>query len=80
LNSRHGAKQYLIFAATSEKMLASYSYRELEKLLDDNNFLIYEHLTPDEITDQYFKKYNQANPEYPITAFDNVNYCLAVKQ
>lgn len=73
-------KQVAMAVVANEKMLASYSYRELEKLLDDNNFLIYEHLTPDEITDQYFKKYNQANPEHPITAFDNVNYCLAVKQ
>ncbi|MEA5007231.1 hypothetical protein [Clostridium tyrobutyricum] len=49
MNSRHGAKQYLIFAAANKEMLASYSYGELEKLLEDNNFLIYEHLTPDEI-------------------------------
>jgi len=41
--------------------------------------LVYEHLTPPEITEQYFKKYNTLNPEHPITAFDNVNYCLAVK-
>ena len=64
--------------AANEKMLASYSYFELEKLLADNHFLIYEHLTPKEITDQYFKVYNQANPEHPMRAFDNVNYCLAV--
>lgn len=73
-------KQVAMAAVANEKMLASYSYGELEKLLEDNNFLIYEHLTPYEITDQYFKKYNQANPEHPITAFDNVNYCLTVKQ
>jgi len=66
--------------AANEKMLASYSYLEIEKLLADSNFLIYEHLTPGEITEQYFKKYNQSNPEHPITAFDNVNYCLAVKK
>lgn len=73
-------KQAAMAAMAKEKMLASYSYLELEKLLDDNNFLIYEHLTPNEITEQYFKKYNQSNPEHPITAFDNVNYCLAVKR
>jgi len=61
-------------------MLASYSYLELEKLLNHSNFLIYEHLTPNEITEQYLKKYNQANPKHPIKAFDNVNYCLAVKK
>ena len=73
-------KQIALTSASNEKMLASYSYLELEQLLDDSNFLIYEHLTPNEITEQYFKKYNQANPEHPIKAFDNVNYCLAVKK
>ncbi|MBM7868644.1 methyltransferase (TIGR00027 family) [Clostridium pascui] len=73
-------KQALMASAANEKMLASYSYMELEKILADNNFLIYEHLTPNEITDQYFKKYNEANPKHPIKAFDNVNYCLAVKK
>ncbi|AHF07240.1 class I SAM-dependent methyltransferase [Desulfitobacterium metallireducens] len=73
-------KQTAMAGAAKEKMLASYSYLELEKLLVDSNFLIYEHLTPNEITEQYFKKYNQANPERPMTAFDNVNYCLAVRK
>ncbi|MFT5873176.1 MAG: methyltransferase (TIGR00027 family) [Clostridium sp.] len=72
-------KQVALAGGANEKMLASYSYSELENLLSDSNFLIYEHLTPTEITDQYFKKYNKLNPEHPITAFDNVNYCLAVK-
>ncbi len=72
-------KQAAMIDAINEKRLASYSYLELEKLLYDRNFLIYEHLTPNEITEQYFKKYNKLNLEHPITAFDNVNYCLAVK-
>jgi methyltransferase (TIGR00027 family) len=72
-------KQVAMAGASNERMLASYSYLELQKLLEDSNFLIYEHLTPVEITEQYFKKYNQLNSEHPITAFDNVNYCLAVK-
>ncbi len=73
-------KQAAMAGAANEKMLASYSYLELEKLLADSSFLIYEHLIPDEITEQYFKKYNASNPQHPITAFDNVNYCLAVKK
>ncbi|MDR5588934.1 class I SAM-dependent methyltransferase [Clostridium aquiflavi] len=73
-------KQIAMTSVSNEKMLASYSYLELEKLLAHSNFLIYEHLTPNEITKQYFKKYNQSNPEHPIKAFDNVNYCLAVKK
>lgn len=73
-------KQTAMAGAANEKMLASYSYVELQQLLGDSNFLIYEHLTPSEITEQYFKKYNQSNPKHSITAFDNVNYCLAVKR
>lgn len=73
-------KQATMAGAANEKMLGSYSYMELEKLLDESNFMIYEHLTPNEITDQYFKKYNKANPNHQMTAFDNVNYCLAVKK
>lgn len=72
-------KQTALADAANEKILASYSYSELEQLLGDSNFLIYEHLTPNEITEQYFKEYNELNPLHPITAFDNVNYCLAVK-
>ncbi|GAA0596817.1 class I SAM-dependent methyltransferase [Virgibacillus siamensis] len=73
-------KQVAIAEAANEKMYASYSYLEMEKLLADNSFLIYEHLTPDEITERFFKKYNEAYPQHQMTAFDNVNYCLAVKR
>ena len=59
-------KQVAMASVANEKMFASYSYKELEKLLEDSNFLIYEHLTPDEITEQYFRKYNQSNPEHPM--------------
>lgn len=73
-------KQVLMTKSTSEEMLASYSYAELEQILSENGFLIYEHLTPEQITEQYFKKYNQVNPMHPMTAFDHVNYCLAVRR
>lgn len=73
-------KQALLAGGANEKMCACYSYSELEKLLSDCGFLIYEHLNPWQITQQYFAEYNTANPTHPITAFDNVNYCLAVKK
>lgn len=72
--------QVMMAARAGEPMQASYGYTKLEKLLEQAGWLIYEHLTPDEITGQLFKHYNQANPQHPITAFDNVNYCLAVKR
>ncbi|MBS5661667.1 MAG: class I SAM-dependent methyltransferase [Clostridiales bacterium] len=73
-------KQAILASGAQEKMCAGYSYVELEKMLSDVGFLIYEHLTPAQITEQYFENYNKANPEARMTAFDHVNYCLAVKQ
>lgn len=73
-------KQAMLAGAASEKMLASYSYKEIEKILSDHGFLIYEHLTPSEMTEQYFNTYNYANPSHVMTGFDNVNYCLAVRK
>lgn len=73
-------KQAVLAEAANEKMLASYSYEDMENILSAHGFLIYEHLTPMEITQQYFGAYNQANPLHPMTALDNVNYCLAVRK
>ncbi len=73
-------KQLMLAGSAKEQMLSGYSYDEIEKLLCECNFLIYEHLNPNEITKQFFGKYNSGNRDNKITAFDNVNYCLAVKQ
>lgn len=73
-------KQALLANAAGEKMLASYSYEELELTLSKHGFLIYEHLTPSEMTNQYFSSYNISNSDHVMSAFDNVNYCLAVKK
>lgn len=69
-------KQVMLTADTDESMLTSYSYKNIEKY----NLLIYEHLTPEDIALQFFSKYNTANSLSKISALDNVNYCLAVKQ
>ena len=73
-------KQAMLAGAANERMLSSYSFREMERLLSDRDFLIYEHLSPKEMTEQYFEAYNRANPEHRMTMFDNVNCCLAVKR
>lgn len=70
----------MLAGAANEKMLSSYSCSEMEQLLSKHGFLIYEHLTPHEMTEQYFEIYNNANPEHRMMAFDNVNYCLAVRE
>lgn len=72
-------KQVMMAAQAGEPMQASYSYSELEQMLEEANLLIYQHLTPAEITRQLFQTYNDSQPAHKITAFDNVNYCLAVK-
>lgn len=72
-------KQKLMAERSGEKMVASYSFEAMEKMLESFGFLVDEHLTPVEITNQYFNTYNQENSQSPMTAFDNVNYCLTVK-
>ena len=73
-------KQFMLAGVANEKMLACYSYSDIEQLLSAHEFLIYEHLEPQGITEQYFALYNEANPKNQMSAFDNTNYCLAVKQ
>ncbi|RJE88405.1 SAM-dependent methyltransferase [Paenibacillus sp. 1011MAR3C5] len=72
-------KQVMMAAQAGEPMQASYSYTELERMLEEADLLIYKHLTPEEITGQLFRLYNDSQPDHPITAFDHVHYVLAVK-
>lgn len=78
--SERSKKQTMLTGKADEQMLCGYSYNRMQKIAEDNGFLIYEHLTPPEITTQYFLEYNINNPDHLITAFDNVNYCLLVKK
>lgn len=78
--SQRVKKQSILAEGANEKMLAGYTNEEMEKILSDNGFLIYEHLTPQEIEERYFEKYNFANHRHKMHAFDNVNLCLAVKK
>lgn len=73
-------KQAKLARVAGEQMYGGYSLPTLTRLLSDCGFRVYEHLTPDEITAQYFALHNRANPETPLRAFDNVNYCLAVRK
>ncbi len=56
-----------------EPMKTGYEYLELESDLDKAGLLIYEHLTPKDIEEKYFKE----RDDY-YHAFENVNYTLAV--
>lgn len=57
-----------------------YSPREVETTLSLCGFRAYEHLTPSEITRQFFGAYNAFHPEAPMTAPGTVHFCMAVKK
>ena len=61
-------------------MRAKYTYHELEALLADAGFLIYEHLDAEQATEAFFREYNRAEPEHAMAAPEGVGYCLAVKK
>ena len=61
------------------RILAGDVFVHLQRL-EQQGFLIYEHLQPREITQQYFTACNRADPAHPLQAFAQVNYCLAVKR
>jgi len=67
-------------AAAGERMKAQYSRDELEKLLSEAGFLVYEHLNADEATETFFRDHNRSNMEHCMTAPEGVGYCLAVKR
>lgn len=66
--------------AAGEPMQAKYTYHEMEELLQESGFLLYEHLDEAEMTEQYFSKYNSVTPEHTMSAPKGVHYLLAVKQ
>ncbi len=61
-------------------MNAKYTYEGIEKILTSNNLLICEHLNSDDITNNYFIRYNILNSNNKIVAPRGVSYCLAVKK
>lgn len=67
-------------AAANESMKDKYSYHQIEKLLENCGFLIYEHLDDKQATERFFAKYNNANIASPMHAPKGVGYCLAVKK
>lgn len=79
-NSKETTVNEKLALKADEGMQAKYTYEEILKILTDNDFLIYEHLDHNDMTEQYFYNYNTLNPNNNINAPKGVNYCLAVKQ
>lgn len=67
-------------SASNEEMQSKYNYEDIEKILSNNGFLIYEHLNNTDMTNQYFSTYNTFNPNNIMVAPVGVSYCLAVKK
>jgi methyltransferase (TIGR00027 family) len=61
--------------AGGEPMQSCFSYKELEELLGKADFLLYEHLSTENIEEQFFAGRN----DY-LHAFEHINYALAVKR
>jgi methyltransferase (TIGR00027 family) len=61
--------------ASGEPMQSCFSYEELERLLERADFLLYEHLTAENIEERFFAGRN----DY-LHAFEHINYALAVKK
>ena len=73
-------RNHELAAAAGEAMKAKYAYDEMEALLADAGFLIYEHMDADEATGAFFAEYNREDPAHAMRAPEGVGYCLAVKK
>ncbi|MBP0981997.1 MAG: class I SAM-dependent methyltransferase [Oscillospiraceae bacterium] len=80
LHDAKSQKTKQLAAAANEQMKSEYSYNEIEKLLQNCGFLIYEHLDFEQATTRFFAKYNLAHPTSPMLAPKGTSYCLAVKK
>lgn len=58
-----------------EPMKSCFTYLEIEKMLEKSNLLIYEHLTPAMVHEQFF----QNRTDY-LSAFETIHYVHAVKK
>jgi len=63
-----------------EPIRGLYTFRELEFLLPRQGFLVYEHLTPADITARFFVNHNALSPHRAMEAAPGVNYCLGMKK
>lgn len=71
--------QIQLAQGAGEPIRGLFTFQELEFLLPRHGFLVYEHLTPADITNRFFASYNALSPNRPMEAAPGVNYCLAVR-
>lgn len=73
-------KQEMLAKGASEDMISVYSPDEMNEIMDQCGYEVIETLTPDEITNQFFYKYNVVNKGHTMKALAAVNFCAAVKK
>ena len=78
-NENAGKGPLFIKEITQTDCASGYSYTEIEKLLSQRGFLIYEHLTWEDMQQQYFTNHNAINSAN-LTAMESVCYILAVRK
>ena len=78
--SRETRVNALLANGAGEPMKAKYSYAEMEALLAESGFLIYEHLDHAELTRRFFSDYNRENPAHPMSVPEGVCCVLAVRK
>lgn len=66
-------------SGANEKMKSLYSYNDIERIAEESNMLIYEHLNYDDINNTYFYDYNTFNPNDKINAPMGVSYAILIK-
>ena len=71
-------KQVAMAKMAGENMCAGYEEEELIAIMEKAGLFLYEHLSAQEISDQFFKDYNKTYPDRSMHAPENVHYCLAV--
>ena len=79
-NEKYHGKIQALAKGAGEEMQSKYSYREIERLLSDCGFAIYEHLSETEINQQLFLPFNTIYKTNPIKAQEGVNFCLCVRK
>lgn len=67
-------------SGANEEMKSLYSYNDIERIAEESNMLIYEHLNYEDINNTYFYDYNTLNPNDKINAPMGVSYVILIKQ
>lgn len=74
------SSQAKLAQGAGQGMKHGYSCEQIEKLLEEAGFLLYEHLTPSQINDRFFASYNSQENVTPMSADENACFALACRK